>query len=77
MVQHLTIALPQDVENASHSAEDIASISWIDALPIAAALIRPTEHGMFRLHASNAAFVQLSLCPASIDVPVELVRAVD
>jgi diguanylate cyclase (GGDEF)-like protein len=77
MVQHLTIALPQDVENASHSAEDIASISWIDALPIAAALIRPTEHGMFRLHASNAAFVQLSLCPASIDVPVELVRAVE
>lgn len=50
-------------------------IGWIDALPVAAALVRPMARGYFRLHASNAIFDQLGLSPAGLDAPVELIRA--
>lgn len=59
----------------SHAPAGAASIGWIDALPVAAALVRPTARGYFRLHASNAIFDQLGLSPAGLDAPVELIRA--
>lgn len=77
MVDRLNIAVAEEANAAPRSAEDRASISWINALPIAAALIRPMERGLFRLQASNAAFAKLSVCPAGFDVPVELLRAVE
>jgi diguanylate cyclase (GGDEF)-like protein len=52
-------------------------VGWIDALPVPAALIRPMARGNFRLHASNAAFDRLSLSPAGVDAPIELLRAIE
>lgn len=52
-------------------------VGWIDALPVPAALIRPMARGNFRLHASNAAFDRLSLSPAGVDAPIEVLRAIE
>lgn len=52
-------------------------VGWIDALPLAAAVIRPFARGNFRLRASNAAFDRLVPSPAGADAPVELRRAVE
>lgn len=58
---------------APASAADGAS--WLAALPIAAALVRPLARGQFQLHASNRLFERLDLSPTGLGVPVELVRA--
>ncbi|WP_235534157.1 MULTISPECIES: putative bifunctional diguanylate cyclase/phosphodiesterase [unclassified Sphingopyxis] len=52
-------------------------VGWIDALPVPAALIRPMARGNFRLHASNAAFDRLSLSPAGVEAPIEMLRAIE
>lgn len=52
-------------------------VGWIDALPVPAALIRPMARGNFRLHASNAAFDRLGLSPASVEPPIEMLRAIE
>lgn len=76
MVMPTTALLAADAEKASVCADNFASLGWINALPIAAALIRPATGGHFRLHACNAAFAELAISPAGIDAPVELARAV-
>lgn len=76
MANHNTAFLSKDDGKGSNGTHQGASLGWINALPIAAALIRPSAGGHFRLHASNAAFAELALSPAGLDAPVELIRAV-
>lgn len=66
------MARPADARDAETAAE----VSWIDALPIAAALIRPTERGHFRLHASNASFHHLGIAASGVNAPTEILQAV-
>lgn len=65
-------AKPTDARDAETAAE----FSWIYALPIAAALIRPTERSNFRLHASNSRFHELGIAASGVNAPTEIRQAV-
>ncbi len=52
-------------------------VGWIDALPLPAAVIRPSARGDFHVHASNAAFDRLEPSPVGGSAPVALRRAVE
>jgi diguanylate cyclase (GGDEF)-like protein len=71
--------MPSPSASGSDSRDGAAPASalvWLDALPIAAALILPLARGNFRLHASNSSFDQLGLSSAGTNAPVEMIRAV-
>jgi diguanylate cyclase (GGDEF)-like protein len=69
-------AVPETLFGASASLSPPRDdASWLAALPIAAALVRPLARGQFQLHASNPLFERLELQPSGIGSPVELTRA--
>lgn len=77
MVMNIGRTQPKAQPTEAALAERVAEVSWIYALPIAAAVIRPTTRGQFRLHASNPCFDELGIVGSGANAPPEIFQAVE